>query len=157
MSKILEFGDNKEPLSVNFYPTDEIIVRPLVDEWWWIGKDEQYKGIYAYYAPTKIPWAIEQEAINSWAWGLEPGGLLHFVVPGFEYLCRRMLGPLPEVWVKAMLLNAYNHYTMPQLRIMFHRAGLQVLKAKTGAAQIDFMDDVREVEQHYIVGMKPDD
>jgi hypothetical protein len=154
MSKVLEFGDHKTPISESFYPTDEIIMRPFEDEWWWVGREEKYKGIYAFHAATQVPWQVEQEAFNSWSWALEDEGLLHIIVPSFEFLCRGCLQPQQEQWVKAMLMNARNHYTMPQLRILMHRADLQILKAKTAPAQVELFDERFEIEQHYVAGIK---
>jgi predicted SAM-dependent methyltransferase len=155
MSKVLEFGEHETPISESFYPLEEIVIRPFDDGWYWVSSEEEYKGIYAFHAATQVPWQEEQEVFNSWSWGLEPGGLLHVVVPSFEWLCRMGLQPQQQQWVKALLMNANNHYTMPQLRIMMHRAGLDVMKAKTGKAQIELFDETLEIEQHYVVGAKP--
>lgn len=151
MSKVLEFGNQEVALSKSFYPEDEIEVKPLEGEWWWIDKNT-YKGIWSFYNFTKTPYSKEQQVIDSWANGLVEDGLLHIVVPSFEYLCRMGLQSYQEPWVKPLLLDATNQFTMPQLRILMNRAGLNVLKAKTGEGRIKLFDNEIVLEQHYLVG-----
>ena len=156
MSKVLEFGDYEEPMATMLYPAADIEVRPLKGEWWWVDKKEKYDGIYVFYSANKIPFTIEQQVFDNWAEALNPGAILHVVVPSFEYLCRMALQPKIIMWVKAMILNATNHYTMPQLRILMHRAGLSVMKAKTGEGAIHLYQQDIVLEQHYVAAINED-
>lgn len=150
--KVLEFGEAK--LSQSYWPDLEIVSRPLDGEWWWLDKNE-YFGVFSYYSATKIPFPIEQQVLDNWVNALVPGGTLHIIVPSFEYLCRLALQETMQPWVKAMLLNATNHYSMKQLRILLHRAGLNILKAKTGSADVETPEGaVLTLEQHYVAGVR---
>ena len=153
--KVLEFG---AATSKSYWPDREIVVKPMPQgtEWWWL--DEKYWAVFVFYAANKIPFDMEQQIFDHWAKALAPGGTLHIIVPSFEYLCRMGLQDTMEPWVKGMLLNATNHYTMKQLRIMFKRADLKVLKAKTGVGEIAIGETgaTLVLEQHYVAGIHED-
>ena len=152
--KVLEFG---VATSKSYWPDREIVVREMKGEWWWIDKSEKYWAVFAFYAATKIPFDIEQQIMDNWSNALVDGGTLHIIVPSFEYLCRMGLQDSMEPWVKAMLLNAANHYTMKQLRIMMNRSGMKVLKAKTGVGEIELAPGMQVVlEQHYVAAINED-
>lgn len=155
--RVLEFGEAK--VSQSYWPDREIVSKPLEGEWWWVdNKEEKYWGIFSFYTATKIPFPLEQQIFDNWVEALAPGGTLHIIVPSFEYLCRLALQETMEPWVKGMLLNATNHYSMKQLRILLHRAGLNVLKAKTGAGAVELAEGAMlELEQHYVAGVRRDD
>ena len=153
MSKVLEFDFKDDALCQNMYPDDEIIFHDTKElEWWWI--PGTYKGIFSHFNLTKTPFMIEQQILDYWANALEPNGLLHVFVPSWEYLCRMALQEFIEPWVKPMMLDASNQFTMRSLRILFNRAGLRVLKAKTGEGHIIKYGGEIVLEQHYVVGAK---
>ena len=153
MSKVLEFDEKDEALCQGMYPDDEIIFQDTKEpEWWFV--PGTYKGIFSHFNLTKTPFTVEQQIIDYWANALEPNGLLHVFVPSWEYLCRMALQELIEPWVKPMMLDAHNQFTMRSLRILFNRAGLKVLKAKTGEGHIIKYGGEIVLEQHYVVGVK---
>ena len=153
MSNVLEFDFKDEALCQGMYPEDDVIFHATnEDEWWWIAG--KYKGIFSHFNLTKTPFTIEQQIIDYWANALEPEGMLHVFVPSWEYLSRMALQEYIEPWIKPMLLDAGNQFTMRSLRILFNKAGLKVLKAKTGEGHIIKYDTEIVLEQHYIVGAK---
>ena len=153
--KILEFGNQEQPLSEPLYPDAEIIVKPMIGEWWVLNED--YDGIYAFYAYHKTPLHLEQRVLDNWKNCLVPGGILHIIVPSWTYLCRMALQPMIQPWLKPLMIDCSNWFTMGQLRILFARSGLNVLKAKTGAGQLALGEWEFELEQHYIAGQRPDE
>lgn len=153
MNQVLEFGGQEEALSKSYYPDAEITIKPMKGEWWWVEKDK-WNGIFSFYNATKTPYPIEQQVFDSWAGGLKKGALLHVIVPSFEYLCRMALQEYVEKWVRPMILDTANQFTMPQLRILLHRSGLQVLKAKTGEGHIAIGEAEIILEQHYVAAIK---
>ena len=150
--KVLEFKTQDEPLSRQFYPDGEIELAPLEGEWWNI--EGKWDGIFSYYSLTKTPFPIEQDIINHWSDCLEADGLLHIFVPSWEFLCRMALQEMLQQWVKPMMLDAANQFTMRSLRILLNKAGLAVIKAKTGEGHIVKYDTEIVLEQHFVVGQK---
>jgi hypothetical protein len=157
MSKVLEFGNQEEALCRAYYPDDEITIKPLVGEWW-LDFGGPYKGIFAFYVLNKTPYPLEQRILDNWANSLEPGGIVHIIVPSLHYLCRMMQQSPQPNWIKPMLLDATNHFTMHMLRILIGRTGkLDVIKAKTGPAELEFHGDNIEIEQHYVAAVRRED
>lgn len=150
--KVLEFGNQEVPICGSIYPEAEITLKPIEDKWWEV--DGQWDGMFSFFTLNHTPLPLEMDIIKDWADHLNDDALLHVFVPSFEFLCRAGIQNMLEPWVKPMLLDASNHFSMKQLRIMFHKAGLKIIKAKTGEGHIEKYGMQIRLEQHYIVGQK---
>lgn len=150
--KVLEFGNQEVPISEAMYPEAEITLKPIEEDWWKI--EGMWDGIFSFYNLNYTPLPLEMDVIKDWSDHMNEGALLHVFVPSFEFLCRCGMQNMLEPWVKPMLLDAANHFSMKQLRIMFHKAGLKIIKAKTGEGHIEKFGMQLILEQHYIVGQK---
>lgn len=152
MSKVLEFQTSDQSLAEQFYPEAEITLAPVTGEWWNI--EGKWDGIFSYYSLTKTPFPIEQEILSHWSDSLNADGLLHIFVPSWEFLCRMALQEMLQPWVKPLMLDAANQFTMRSLRILLNKAGLAVVKAKTGEGHIVKYEMEIVLEQHFVVGQK---
>lgn len=153
MTKVLEFGPQEEALSESFFVNPDVTIKPMEGAWWEI--DGKFDAIFSYYNFTSVPFPIEQEVLTNWASHLNKEGTLYIIVPSWEYMSRVALQEQIAHWLKPMMFNSVNQFTMRGLRIMFNKAGLKVTSAKTGVGRLQLAGNELELEQHYVVGQRP--
>lgn len=152
MTKVLEFGPQEVALAEPFFPYADHTIKPMKGEWWNV--DEKWDAIFSFYNYTKIPFVIEQECLNQWVEQLEDDGLIYVIVPSWEYMSRMALQEYLPMWLKPMMFNAVNQFTMKSLRILFNKAGLAVTEAKTGEGHMRIGEEDVVLEQHIVIGRK---
>lgn len=152
MTKVLEFGPQEEALSGLFFPNADITIKPMKGAWWEIEGD--WDGIFSYYNLTMVPFPIEQEVLTQWTRRLNEDGLLYVTVPSWEYMSRMALQERLAIWLKPIMFNAVNQFTMKSLRVLFHKAGLSVISAKTGEGHMVVQGQDVVLEQHFLTGRK---
>ncbi|KKL06248.1 hypothetical protein LCGC14_2597920, partial [marine sediment metagenome] len=111
---------------------------------------------------TNIVYRRTQQVVDDWARCLKPGGLLHVLVPSFEWLMKAAAQEVIPMSVRPLLFGtqhdqhhiAMNALTMLDLRVLFRQAGLTVIKARQKIFQVQIGDETLEAEQHYVVGEK---
>ena len=164
MSRIVELTTASKPVCTETYPGRKI---ELLNPFDYIGKPLPYKdgelgGLFAYFILNRIPYVYTQTAIKDWARCLEPGGILHVLVPSLEWMARALLQEKVEPHVKPLLFGTQvdeknvglNALKMIELRDLFDLAGLDVVKATVGKVSIEVGEEQYEAEQHYVAGVK---
>ncbi len=163
-SKVIELTTGTEPLCTELYPDIEIELRNPYN---YVGaklpyEDGELDGIFTHFILTNIAYRRTQQVVDDWARCLKPGGLLHILVPSFEWLMRAALQEEIPMHVRPLLFGtqhdqhhiAMNALTMLDLRVLLRQAGLTVIKARQKIFHVQFGDDSLEAEQHYVVGEK---
>lgn len=162
--KIVELTVEKSSLAGQLYPNTEIELRNPYN---YIGaklpyEDGELDGIFTHFILTNIAYKRTQAVVNDWARCLRPSGLLHIIVPSFEWLARAVLQEQIPLSVRPLLFGvqhdqhhiAMNALTMLDLRVLSRQAGLTVIKARVQIFHVQIGDDMLEAEQHYVVGEK---
>lgn len=124
--------------------------------------DESLDGIFASHILEHITFWREFATIVDWARCLKDDGVLHVLVPSWEWVARQVLSEQPSRGLKPLAFAGQtnpwdvhlNMFTMRQLRAMFDKAGLSVTRAITGPLEIMAAGERVTVEQHYIAGRK---
>ena len=163
MSKVVELTTASVAMCAETYPDVEI---ELLDPFNYIGKPLPYKdgelgGLFAYFILNRIPYAYALTAVKDWARCLEPGAILHVLVPSLEWICRALLQEKVEPHVKPLLFGTQvderniglNGLKMIDLRDYFGVAGLSVIKASVGEVSIEVGEEIYKAEQHYVAGV----
>lgn len=125
-------------------------------------EDETFDAIIAQHIYEHIPYWQELPCLIDWVRCLKVGGALHISVPSAEFIARQILSEHVTAKIKPYAIGGLttpwdihiNLFTMPMLRSLFVKAGLDVVIAKTGFRKIDSFGELWEVEQHYIAGIK---
>lgn len=173
MTRILEIGANVKPLSQITYEDAEIIfldADPNVPNIHVVADASQplpfaegtFDGIFASHILEHITYWKEQSVLIEWARCLKSGGMLHILVPSWEWVARQVLSEKPSPALKPLAFAGQvspwdihlNMFTMRQLRALLDRAGLSVVRARTGGMIIAVVGEPYEVEQHYVAAVK---
>jgi predicted SAM-dependent methyltransferase len=122
-----------------------------------------FEGIFASHILEHITFWRELAVLEEWQRCLRPGGILHVLVPSWEWVARNVLAENPSPATKPLAFAGQtspwdvhlNMFTMRQLRSLFEKAGLMVIKARTGQRYINVGNlGVFPTEQHYVAGVK---
>ena len=164
MSKIVELTTASKPMCAETYPDRKI---ELLNPFDYIGKPLPYEdgklgGLFAYFILNRLPYVYTQTAMRDWARCLEPGAILHVLVPSLEWMVRALLQEKVEPHVKPLLFGTQvdekniglNALKMTELRDLFDIAGLSVIKATVGKVVVEVGEKQFEAEQHYVAGVK---
>lgn len=182
MFEVLEIGANESPLAETLFTEEAVgdevkIVQldanadsPHVDVVHEIVypenplpfDDNRFDAMIAQHIYEHIPYYHEMTALRDWVRVLKPGGALHLSVPSAEFIARHILAETPSAKIKPYAVGGIttpwdvhlNLFTMPMLRALFVKAGMDVVIAKTGLREIDSLGEVWTVEQHYLAGIK---
>jgi len=163
-NKIVELTAGKHAIGAPVYPNDEI---ELLNPFNFVGrplpfKDGELGGLFAHYVLNRIPWSYTEGCLEDWARCLATKSLLHVLVPSWEWLSRMVLQEKLEPHIKPLMFGAQtnphdvgmNAFTMRELRVLFDRVGLAVVKAKVSKVDIEIGEEIYEAEQHYVCGLK---
>jgi predicted SAM-dependent methyltransferase len=163
-TKVVELTVGKEGLARQLYPDGEIELRNPYN---YVGaklpyEDGELDGIFTHFILTNIAYRHTQMVVDDWARCLKTGGLLHVIVPSFEWLMRAAREEVIPLHVRPLLFGtqhsqhhmAMNALTMLDLRVLFRQAGLTVIKARVQVFQVQISDESFQAEQHYVVGEK---
>lgn len=124
----------------------------------------RFDAIFASHVLEHIPWWQTDVVLKDWVACLNPGGSLHIVVPSLEWAARQILSERPS---HALIPHMYAGvttawdvhvagFTMRLLRAKLEKAGLAVMRARTGAYQILIGGEPMEAEQHYCAAYRLD-
>ena len=162
--RIVELTVEKNTLAEQLYPDIEIELRNPYN---YVGAELPYEdgeldGIFTHFILTNVAYRRTQAVVNDWVRCLRPGGLLHVLVPSFEWLAKAILQEQIPLHVRPLLFGtqhsqhhiAMNALTMLDLRVLFRQAGLTVIKARVKIFQVQIGDETLDAEQIYIAGEK---
>ena len=164
MSKIVELTTGNTAICQPMYPEEEI---ELLNPFLYVGtplpyEDGELGGLFTHWILNRVPYGYTQGVLKDWARCLKANALLYVIVPSFEWLAREVLQERMSPYVRPLLFGTQkdeystgmNALTMYELRLLFDEAGLKTVKARVGKMDIEIGDEIFEIEQHQIVGVK---
>lgn len=120
-------------------------------------------GVFASHVLEHFSYWDTERVLTNWKDCLREGGELHVVVPSWEWAAREVLSEKPSPALLghsfAGQVNTWDvhlcMFTMRNLRRIFEKIGLSVIRARTGeySLAIGHPDNIHKAEQHYIVGV----
>lgn len=125
-------------------------------------EDGSVDGMFATHVLNHIPYRACKEVLYDWSRVMKPDGLLHVIVPSFEWLARQVLQEDIKPHIRPLLFGmqtdefsiGLNALTMLELRRLMQMADFRVIKARVGSVDVVVGDDTHLAEQHYVVGTK---
>lgn len=126
---------------------------------------EEYRGnldgVFASHVLEHFSYYRTVPVLENWKKCLKEGGQLHVLVPSWEWAAREVLSENPS---PALLGHSfagqvnqwdvhYMMFTMRNLRRLFEKVGLSVIRARTGEYVLNTTAGLQKAEQHYIVGI----
>ena len=120
-------------------------------------------GVFASHVLEHFSYWQSMSVLKGWIDALEDGGMLHVLVPSWEWAAREILSenPSPALYGHSFAgqVNRWDvhlaMFTMRRLRAMFEQLGLSVIRARTGEYHLIAGDGKPyAAEQHYICGVK---
>lgn len=120
-------------------------------------------GVFASHVLEHFSYWQTERVLTNWKSCLKDKGELHILVPSWEWAAREVLSekPSPALFGHSFAgqVNEWDvhltMFTMRNLRRLFEKIGLSVIRARTGeyALAIGSPDNILKAEQHYIVGV----
>jgi hypothetical protein len=164
LSKVIEFTAGKGGVAQPLYPDKEI---EIVNPYLYLNdplpfEDESVEGLFASWVLNHIPYNALLSVLAEWARVVEPEGMMHIIVPSFEWLAKSVLQEEIQPHIRPLLFGmqtdeysiGLNALTMLELRRIMQMIGFRVIKARVGSVDIEVGDDRYLAEQHYVVGIK---
>lgn len=119
-------------------------------------------GVFASHVLEHFSYWKTESVLSNWKSCLKEGGQLHVLVPSWEWAAREVLSERPSPALMghsfAGQVNQWDvhlaMFTMRNLRRLFEKVGLSVIRARTGEYVLQTAPGVlNKAEQHYIVGV----
>jgi hypothetical protein len=164
MSKVIELAVSGEGVAQAAYPDDEV---ETINPYLYLNdplplEDGSVDGMFATHVLNHIPYQACQAVLLDWSRVMKPKGLLHVIVPSFEWLARSVLQEEIKPHIRPLLFGmqtdeysiGLNALTMLELRRLMQMADFRVIKARVGSVSIAVGDTEHLAEQHYVVGTK---
>jgi hypothetical protein len=156
--KVLEINDGLHPpLAPHQFPGADVDVYSIYE---WERDDTRYDAILCYHALQLVEFDKVPGALRDMALSLVDGGELWMMTPSLEWVATQAITnkphPLLNLYLFGDRVHARSAFTLLWLRIEMEKAGMITRRATQGEYKIKVGEQVIDMIQNVVIGMRYD-